>query len=151
MENISKKGITQFWSHVDRKSDSECWNWTASKSSKGYGQFKINGKTIGAHVVSYFLLRGDYPKGLHLDHLCRNRACVNPTHLEPVTCKTNIQRGETGKHQRDKTHCPKGHEYTAENTIFYTNKSGKTSRYCRMCGRVYSKAAMARLRARKSA
>jgi len=93
------------------------------------------GKNKVAHRISYELLKGDIPEGLDLDHLCRNRGCVNPDHLEPVTRKENLLRGNTipAKHAR-KTHCPQGHEYTKGNT--FISKSG--SRHCRKCRAIRS-------------
>ncbi len=121
-----------FWSKVD-KTDS-CWNWIAGKNQKGYGTFETE-KTQMAHRISYEDVKGDIPKGLVIDHLCRNRACVNPEHLEVVSNLENIQRGLTGKinhHNSKKTHCLKGHEFTKENTYL----SSKGSRECRACHRI---------------
>jgi len=82
-----------------------CWNWTACKS-RGYGRFgstKSNkGKSHRAHRYAYQTIIGEIPEGLVLDHLCRNPGCVNPQHLEPVTQKENIRRGDTGKYQQRK-------------------------------------------------
>jgi hypothetical protein len=82
------------------------------------------------HRVSYEAFKGPIPDGLTIDHLCRNRACVNPEHLEPVTMRVNCLRGESpaAVHAR-KTHCPKGHEYSAENT--YRHKGNH--RMCKLC------------------
>lgn len=121
----------RFWSYVD-KTDS-CWNWKGGKSKSGYGNFWYNEKTIRVHRFAYELLVGKIPKGLQIDHLCRNRACVNPTHLEVVTIKENINRGLTGlirgTQQITKTHCPQGHEYN-EGNIYHNKKGG---RFCRVC------------------
>lgn len=96
------------------------------------------------HILAYEFAYGPVSPGLQLDHLCRNRACFRPTHLEPVAQKVNIQRGEVGKWQVSKTHCPQGHEYTAGNT----GRTRKGHRYCRACKTEKSRAARA-LRSKK--
>lgn len=108
--------------------NSGCWLWMGFINKGGYGRLK----RYFAHRVSYELMKGEIPAGLDLDHLCRNRACVNPDHLEPVTRQVNCQRGETGHitgaKKRAKTHCPQGHEYTSENTWIY-----RGARKCIIC------------------
>lgn len=86
--------------------DNGCWLWTRSRSRDGYGWASLNDKTWQAHRLVYVLLRGNPPTGLVLDHLCRVRHCVNPDHLEPVTPRENLVRGET---PAGATHCAKGH------------------------------------------
>lgn len=117
----------RFWSKVEKTES--CWLWTANQIHDGYGSFWLGGKMQLAHRVSYEALVGPIRKGLGLDHLCRVRHCVNPKHLEPVTNRENLMRGETlAAAQSLRTHCPQGHAYSLENT--YVNR-GK--RYCREC------------------
>ena len=88
--------------------------WTASRNYRGYGQVKIRGKMVGAHRVSFLWHHGEIPDGLELDHLCRNTACVNPSHLEPVTGTENKRRSIEVITTRNlfKPLCPNSHQYT---------------------------------------
>lgn len=126
----------KFWSMVKVGDANDCWTWLGRVNNSGYGSINIMGK-IGSpslvHCFAYELLVGPIPEGMELDHSCKNRRCVNPAHLEPVTHLENCKRGDTGSawalHQREKTHCPKGHPYDLFNT--YYNKNG--GRQCKIC------------------
>lgn len=79
-----------------RRSRNGCWNWMGYRTPRGYGRAEFAGFTQPAHKLSYEVFVGAVPEGLILDHLCRNHACVRPSHLEPVTPKVNRQRGLQG-------------------------------------------------------
>ena len=105
-----KEDIERFLQNV-YPDENGCMIWTASITGKaGYGKIKINKKRVAAHRWSYELRYGPIPEGLHIDHLCRVRRCINPDHLEAVPPKVNINRGRRAN--SEKTHCPKGHAYT---------------------------------------
>ena len=122
----------RFWSKVKPADFLDCWEWMGRRDRNGYGDFATHGRTFKAHRVSWATVNGPIGEGLHVDHLCRNPSCVNPAHLEPVTPRVNILRGEafSAVHAR-KTHCPRGHEYNLENTYFRKDRRGR--RQCRVC------------------
>lgn len=110
------KVVDRFWSKVDQTES--CWVWMSAFDQDGYGLFRFPWATAKAHRVAYELVVGPIPHGLVIDHLCRNRACVNPAHMEPVTNRENILRGEVKPPAVPplKTHCKNGHEFTEANT-----------------------------------
>jgi hypothetical protein len=125
-----------------------CWVWTGAKQGSGYGKVTIRQRGLGAHVAVYELYRKPVPEGMELDHLChpgdgscaratcRHRLCVNPDHLDPTTRFVNMKRGNTFTAANlAKTHCPKGHEYTLENTRVRIAPSGNPMRSCKQCHR----------------
>jgi hypothetical protein len=106
-----------------------CWLWTGGKTGLGYGQLGVNGHKSLAHRWIYEVCNGPVPAGLELDHLCRIPRCVNPDHLEPVTHRINMLRGETlAAKEASKTHCPRGHSYSGENLLIKKSRSGRPQR-----------------------
>ena len=103
-----------------------CWVWRGGTGS-GYGRFRSGGRNVGAHRYSWTLFKGPIPDGLQLDHLCRNRLCVNPDHLEPVTPHVNQKRMAAAN---PRTECKRGHGFSEENTYVHA-KTG--FRQCRTC------------------
>ena len=143
----------RFWEKVNKNGPvpamrpelGPCWEWTAEKVHNGYGRFspKRPAKKIKAHTWAYTALMGPVPEGMELDHLCRNRLCLNPAHLEPVTHRENLMRGDSAAARcARKTHCPKGHAYDAENTQI----SRRGDRSCRTCRAEQSRAKRRRLK-----
>lgn len=127
----------RFWSKILVRPDG-CWIWTAGMRRGGYGRIRVGGKgspTTVAHRFAYERLFGPVPDRLQLDHLCRNRACANPSHVEPVSSRENTLRGETpAALNAAKTQCPVGHEYDEKNTLMI-HRRGRIERFCRACGR----------------
>jgi len=144
----------RFWSKVDKDGAipahaphlGPCWQWTGAGSkseSDRYGRFSIAGVMLQAHRVAYEMEVGPVPTGLELDHLCRNTFCVRPSHLEPVTCRTNVLRGfGPSAVNAAKEACDHGHRFTPENTY----REGRRRR-CRACARDRQARYQARLRA----
>lgn len=132
----SPRLVERFFSKAEEDPQTGCWNWLRLTDKKGYGRFQYGTKDQRlAYNVSYGLMIGDIPEGLQLDHLCRNTACINPYHLEPVTGAVNMARAGAAK-----THCPSGHSYTQENTVLLPNGT----RRCRTCRTISQRADKAR-------
>jgi len=114
-----------------REDQGGCHLWTAAiRSCDGYGAFRLGSLgTALAHRVVYLLKVGPIPRGMELDHLCRNRACVNPSHLDIVTHRENAMRGKSVALRVPKTHCPAGHDYEAHGYV----PSSSKYQICRVC------------------
>jgi hypothetical protein len=134
----SKEDIKKFWSHVEKTET--CWLWNSTKR-EGYGLFYVNGKTLSAHRFSFEICVGEIPTDKFVLHktICSNRHCVNPDHLYIGTQKDNVKDADSqGKvrgwmrrgnsFNRSKTHCPKGHPYSEENTYYRQSR-----RHCLTC------------------
>lgn len=135
--------------------DSGCIEWIGALNSVGYGQFWLGRTTLDetgktyAHRWSYEYHVGPIPDGLHIDHVCRNRACVNPEHLEPVSRRENILRGVSPAALAARTDaCPQGHPYAGDNLYV---PPGTNHRCCRACRRVRSREASRRRHSRRAA
>ncbi len=132
----SKLRTERFWSRVRTGARDDCWLWEGSMRRDGYGQFSVGGRSnrrqMMPHRIAYEMIIGPIPVGKILDHLCRVRHCVNPRHLEPVTNRENVLRGDgvTARNAR-KTHCPQGHPLAGHNLVPTFLRMG--ARKCRRC------------------
>ena len=132
MPKWKKTAEERFWEKVSKTET--CWLWIGAVSKSGYGNFTKSSSgsrtsrtmiQIGPHRFAYELLVGPIPNDLNIDHLCMNKLCVNPDHLEPVTQKVNAERFSASL-----TVCPNGHPYTPE-TTYLTKEGYKECRTCR--------------------
>lgn len=116
----------RFWRQVDTTGGSHaCWPWLGHQNGHGYGRFSVASKQPVAHRYAYEAVVGEVPPGMVLDHICKTRHCVNPSHLEAVTQDENLARGSRGRYRQE---CQRGHTYTEEST---GHDHGR--RYCRIC------------------
>jgi len=133
---VPQRVVDRIMARIVRTPDG-CWNWPGAKRAGGYGHVGWHDETKtprneSTHRALYKHFNGEVPEGFDLDHLCRNRSCCNPEHLEAVTRRENLLRGKTTPARRAAvTHCPSGHGYTPENTR--VDKKGR--RICKECCR----------------
>jgi len=121
----------RLWARIERGSNGECWRWLSWHDADGYAGWRVMGApSRRPQRLIYALERGEFDNALVIDHLCRNRWCVNPWHMEPVTGVENVLRGvgPAATHARE-THCKRGHPFTEENT--YPNHNGRGCRACK--------------------
>ena len=116
--------------------NNECWAWPSAFNNQGYGVVGKGRGAVLAHRMAWEARNGPVPTGLELDHLCKTKWCWNPTHLEPVTHQENSIRANAGAHNKAKTHCIKGHEYTPSNTYIYPGNGRRACKICRQAARV---------------
>lgn len=137
---------TRFWAKVDLLTENGCYQWLAGANRGGYGVFlqrkpRRRGDTQLAHRVAWMLVYGAFPPGESIDHLCRNRRCENPSHMEPVSLAENARRAQKEstlgrkKWAAARTHCKNGHPYNEDNLYHRIDPNGRSIRKCRVCHR----------------
>lgn len=133
----SRSLLERFRERVKQGNADDCWPWAGTLRKDGYGVLSEcghQGRLVRVHRLAYELEIGPIPAGLTIDHLCRNRRCCNPAHMEAVSIRENVLRGESLRAQEARqTHCLRGYELAGEN--IYQRKD-RTGRYCRICRRI---------------
>lgn len=137
LDEFTDRDLARFHSKVDKAAGNgptkDCWLWKDATAKVGYGYLGVGGRTgrrIQAHRIAYEIAKGPIPDGLQIDHLCSIRNCVNPAHLEAVTQRENLLRGDTlTRRNAMATHCKHGHLFDAKNT----RKIRTGGRACRQC------------------
>jgi hypothetical protein len=134
--------LERFLDRLSPEPNTGCWFWLGGLNGEGYGYLRVDGVLTPAHLFGYRALIGPVPRGLELDHLCRNKGCVNPRHLEPVTHKVNVNRGANILRARAKREfrdgrivCDLGHPWIRENILFGRPSKRRPSgtMQCRLC------------------
>ncbi len=140
---MSKSVLKRFVEKIEHRPDSDCFWWTGCVDSGGYGRFRAAGRQR-AHQFAFFVAYGHPPEGMQIDHICRNRSCVNPLHLRPLTLVENVLCGEgiSARNLR-KTHCFRDHALAGYNVIRSGGRDGM-GRKCRTCQNALNKAYRAR-------
>ena len=131
--------MDEFWQNVEKSSPEKCWLWIGSKIYKGYGKYKND----FVHRISYEITKGKIPNGLTIDHLCFNKLCVNPKHLEAVTNSENVKR-----YHQARTHCKYGHPFNEKNTRI-DKKGYRVCLACEVRRKFEYKTRLQRLRTKK--
>lgn len=131
--HVFKPALHRLFEKISPEPNSGCWLWTGALSAGVYGSMAYEGRMQKVHRVAYRLLVGEIPENMTLDHLCRTPSCCNPDHLEPVTQSENLRRSPLMDRHSARTHCVRGHEFSAENTRIRPNGH----RECRICMRMH--------------
>ncbi len=143
--------LDRLWSRIEVREPDECWPWGGNLNDYGYGRISSGGRggsILMVHRLVYEQLVGPIPEGMTIDHKCHNnsgcmlgvdcphRKCCNPQHMEPVPGVENLRRGTAGLRQKMRTHCPRNHEYSEENTLIKVC-NGRPKRFCKECAKTY--------------